>query len=273
VGRHRLKSIFIGTPLEEPALRARWLFEFIRKRKHTELWELHFDEYRLPMVLERLLKPDSCCIDVGSHIGSFLSLVLRKCPQGHHLAIEAVQSKADNLRRRFPTVQVLCLAASNRNGRAIFEESIEASASSRLQTSRPDQSFVSYEIETRRLDDIAEKRRVDLIKLDVEGFELDALRGAVATIDRYRPVIIFECGSEYYLRENKIDRRALFDFLTIDLDYRISTFADFLFGKGPMQFDEFRRCGLYPFRAFNFLALPQGAQGNAPDPKNAAPHN
>ena len=32
----------------------------------------------------------------------------------------------------------------------------------------------------------------DLICLDIEGYELPALRGAKATIDKYRPVILFE---------------------------------------------------------------------------------
>ncbi|MDF3820182.1 FkbM family methyltransferase [Leptospira sp. 96542] len=33
---------------------------------------------------------------------------------------------------------------------------------------------------------------VDLIKIDVDGFELDILRGAGNTIDRFRPIIVFE---------------------------------------------------------------------------------
>lgn len=35
-------------------------------------------------------------------------------------------------------------------------------------------------------------KTVDLIKIDVDGFELDILRGASETIDRFRPIIVFE---------------------------------------------------------------------------------
>ena len=42
------------------------------------------------------------------------------------------------------------------------------------------------------LDDLSLTETVSLMKLDVEGMELDALRGAHATIARFRPVIFFE---------------------------------------------------------------------------------
>ena len=41
--------------------------------------------------------------------------------------------------------------------------------------------------------------RIDVIKIDVEGAELRALRGAAATLQRYRPILIFEV-SETSLR-------------------------------------------------------------------------
>jgi hypothetical protein len=42
-----------------------------------------------------------------------------------------------------------------------------------------------------------------------------------------------------------------------------------VFGKGKIGLDEFRRCGLYPFRAFNFIAVPAGS---APATTAAAKH-
>lgn len=49
------------------------------------------------------------------------------------------------------------------------------------------------------LDDaLASELRVDIIKIDVEGWELDVLRGAEATISRCRPLIYIETGPECF---------------------------------------------------------------------------
>jgi FkbM family methyltransferase len=48
-----------------------------------------------------------------------------------------------------------------------------------------------YDIPSQRLDDF-ELENVDLIKIDVEGWELDVLRGAKQTIQRCHPVMMIE---------------------------------------------------------------------------------
>jgi hypothetical protein len=45
--------------------------------------------------------------------------------------------------------------------------------------------------------------------------------------------------------------------ITNDFGYGVYAYGDFLFDKGPLTPDEFRKTGLYPFRAFNFVALPR----------------
>jgi FkbM family methyltransferase len=250
-----LKSKIIGTPIEDLAKDVRWLLSAPQRFKHPELGELYLEEKRLPAVVHKLLKPTSCGVDVGAHIGSFLSLLIRYAPHGHHTAIEPSATKSHWLRRRFPGAAIVDAAASDENGCAIFEEDIARPGYSRLSTDAEPGNVLRYEVKIRRLDDLPIER-VDLLKLDIEGDELLALRGAKRLIESWRPSIVFECGSEY--TPNKIDRCSLYEHLTQTSGYDIYSFTDFLYReKGPMTFDEFRKCGIYPFRAFNFVALPR----------------
>lgn len=251
-----IKAFLVGTPIEATALRIRRLLNFPQRYRHPELWGIYLEEAQLPQVLRKLLRPDSCAVDVGAHIGSFTSLLLRISPKGRHVAIEASPSKGAWLKRRFSEVDVHSVAASDTDGIATFQEDVRFSGFSRLSAESTNDHCISYSVETCRLDSILGGRKVDLMKIDVEGLELSVLRGATETIMRCRPAILFECGSEYALRSQGVSRRELYDFITRELEYSISTFGDFLFGKGGMEFDEFRRCGLYPFLAFNFVALP-----------------
>jgi FkbM family methyltransferase len=249
----RLKALMVGSTIGEMAGRVRWWLGAIHRYKYPELWEIYLEERRLPLILRKLLKPDSTVIDVGCHIGSFLSLALSISPNGHHVAFEASPTKAAWLQSKFPGVEIVGLAVSDRAGSAQFEENLERPSYSRLAVSAS-----SIEVGICTLDArLAEKDRIDLIKIDIEGGELAALRGAVSTISSHRPAIIFECGSEYFLDSHGLSRRDLYDFITEKLGYRIYDFGDFLAGKEEMTYGEFRKSGLYPFRAFNFVALPQ----------------
>ena len=46
------------------------------------------------------------------------------------------------------------------------------------------------------IDKLTEGLKVDFIKLDIEGMELDALRGAAHVIEKCRPVMLIECDKE-----------------------------------------------------------------------------
>jgi len=257
-----LKSLMIGTPLERWAKNMRWLVEARQRFKHPELWELYLEERRFPLVLQKLLHEESCCIDVGGHIGSFLRLLKKYAPKGQHAVFEPSPTKSGWLKSRFPDIKVFPYAVSDKTGWAVFEEHFAKSGYSALQrgAAMVGAECATYEVETRRLDDVLlDMERIDLIKLDIEGGELAALRGAVGKIKTCNPAIIFECGSEYSLAKNNLSRLELYNFITADLRYNIFSFSDFLFGKGCMGYEEFRKYGLYPFRGFNFLALPRSA--------------
>jgi FkbM family methyltransferase len=258
-----IKSLIVRTPLEERARQLRWLLWAAWRRKRPELWEVYLEEQRIPIVLQRLLKKDSCAVDVGGHIGSFLRLLVQIAPEGHHIVFEPSLTKSEWLKRRFPEVNVFSHAITNENGVAHFEENCEHPGLSTLRhgSSKPAENTARYQVSTCRLDDVlSDIGRFDLLKLDIEGGELAALQGAVRVIGRWKPAIIFECTPENLLSERKGGRMELFNFITKELSYNIFSLADFLFDKGEMTHNEFRKSGLYPFSAFNFLALSRSAE-------------
>lgn len=248
--------MIMRTPIGTVGLHLRWHLGAFRRYRYPELWELHLEERRLPVVLAKLLKSDSCVVDVGAHIGSFLRMALKYAPRGQYWAFEASPTKAQWLQMRFPNVKVFGVAVACRSGTAVFCEDYERPGFSSLaRAPAPAAASMAIEVPTRSLDDaLGKMQRLDLIKLDIEGGELDALRGAVDLIQRLKPAIIFECGTVYASSQH----HELFEFISNTLCYEIFGLVDFLFDKGPMGFGEFQKCGMYPFRGFNFVALPAG---------------
>ena len=254
-----LKSMIVGTPLEAAAIRLRWLLGTPHRHKHPELWDLYLEEERLDAVLQKVLAPESCGVDVGSHLGSFLLLLRQYAPKGRHTAFEASTGKSAWLKAKFPEVDVCAVAVAEHTGKAIFKDDLVNSGYSSLQQ-REHQAVEAneYEVETCRLDDILlGKDRIDIIKMDIEGGELPALRGAIGTIRKWSPVLIFECGTQYSFDKSNQNRADIYDYVTQELGYQIYTYVDYLHDKGELSGDEFRKCGLFPFRALNFIALPR----------------
>src|SRR5690348_11435791 len=82
-----------------------------------------------------------------------------------------------------PGVSTLTFAPSNRAGGFVSNQTTASAG------------HVTESITIDRLDDIACRFRidaVDLIKIDVEGFELDVLKGGRETIDRFKPIVALE---------------------------------------------------------------------------------
>lgn len=239
-----LKSIIVRSRLEPIARRIRESIELTRILRNPELSEIYLENTRVIEVLKRILKSDSNAIDVGAHIGSFSKLLSRLAPRGHHIAFEASPVRGAYLARHFPELEVIQAAVTNHNGSVFFEENERHPGYSKIANKGIEVKCVTI--------DSAVSEKIDLIKLDIEGGEKTALEGAKNTIERSRPFLLFECGTEY---QSDLDRTGLYQLVT-SFDYSVYTFVDFLHDKGPLSLDEFRKCGLYPFRAFNYVAKP-----------------
>jgi hypothetical protein len=105
---------------------------------------------------------------------------------------------------------------------------------------------------------LAESPRIDLIKIDVEGFEYQVVKGCCEVIKRCRPRILFEAGAAADPEIDNENYIRLFHLFTEELGYVIRPVFGSYFGRPPIGIDEFMSCRTYPFTAFNFIAEAKG---------------
>jgi FkbM family methyltransferase len=150
----------------------------------------------------------SFVVDVGANIGEYT--VLAACATGKDGRVLAVEPNATLHSRLFRTlqinrisnVQVLAVALGSSEARGTLSVPSGASALATLRsTAETDEPGTPLSVSIRRLDDVLVKEdrdRVSLVKVDVEGWELEVFRGARETLATAKPVIFYECGAEEF---------------------------------------------------------------------------
>lgn len=251
------KLRLVGSRWGELANQSRWVVYSLRRHRRPELWDMFLQDRWTKVALHHLIEPDWNCVDAGAHVGSFTAEFLRLAPEGTHVAIEPDPDKAAALARRFPGVRVIEVALSDETTTAEFFVDPRRSGFSSLARSAGAARVRPTRVQVARLDDRLD-HHVDLVKLDVEGAELPALSGATATLERCRPVLYFECGLDENLAGFGYTRGDLFRTLQEDLGYDVYSMCDFVYGRPRMCRSEFEKAGVYPFRGFNYVALPVG---------------
>lgn len=140
-------------------------------------------------------------VDAGAHIGLMALAVAQACPATHVVAVEADADVARWLRHNLalnpdlvPRVTVLEAAASDRDGEVAFDASVTPDNVGMGRISTSDTS-------SRRVPAVAlgpwlaaRNLRADVVKLDVEGAEIDALEGLWAGGHTPRALLIESHG-------------------------------------------------------------------------------
>lgn len=136
-------------------------------------------------------------VDVGAHVGGH---TLRFAQFARHVFSfephpELYRMLVQNFNRNLDGIDGavdlhnMALGKEQGTGR-IVEADGNSGASQIVRLSEPNEPRIPIET----LDDMIWPRAVSLIKIDVEGMEVDVLRGAIKTIDTYRPELFVECG-------------------------------------------------------------------------------
>jgi FkbM family methyltransferase len=191
-----LKQRLVAGPI------GRMLLEFREQRELKSLCKRPFPESGTVLLqsrcarflMPRLLTSGETFLDVGAHFGSVLSLVHSVSPQTPLIAVEAIPSKAELLRKNFPLAVIHACAVGDADGVASFVIQHNRSGYSSLDHGHSvEQNSEKIEVPIRRLDNLkSAETQVVVIKINVEGAEAAALRGSARLIDRCRPVVVFE---------------------------------------------------------------------------------
>ncbi len=164
-----------------------------------------------PGLIEQVckLQPGSVFLDVGANIGG--TALIASSTNSRIIGIEASPRNAylfeQTMRANGVEAELFHCAAGQGPGEIRFNES-EYGAGSHIDEAG------TIVVQVRSIDSIVAElglERVDLIKIDVEGYELEVLLGALDTLTRFRPTVIMEFNAFAITMHTQASPRKLAD--------------------------------------------------------------
>ena len=159
--------------------------------------------------LNKYLTPEMTFFDIGSNQGEYALFAGKRLTQGRVLAFEPVDFFFDVLNKNialnhFHNIQTFHYGLSDKDTQMpIYREEKGAEANEGLasifQSERRTQFLQNIDLRT--LDGVAPSfnlKRIDFMKIDVEGAEMMVLKGAQKTIQHYKPLIMMEVSKNNY---------------------------------------------------------------------------
>lgn len=180
-------------------------------RFHYERWR-GLLERELPLFCNEI-RPHDVVVDVGANVGVYVHAL---CRRGARVEAFEPQPACSTVLQAYASmhraVRVHEVALGCEQARATlsvpFENGRVARGSATILSTRRALSE-TIDVPVRTLDSFGFER-VDAMKIDVEGAEFDVLRGAIATIERSRPLILVEIEQRHHARP----MREVFDWFT-----------------------------------------------------------
>jgi FkbM family methyltransferase len=212
-------------------------------------------ERQLRAVMRRVLRPGSVALDVGANVGWHTLLMSRLVgSEGCVVAVEANPSVRRMLDMHLSmngagNVRVVPFALAAKAQTLDFvgpDFDNPGAGDGHVASEEERSSGQTIKVQARTADEVAEEqelKRLDFVKIDVEGFEWPVLQGARECLARFRPAVVFEFDANYVGRGggSPADLRAYFS----DLDYDLASI-----GRSRLSETNWPNCG-------NMLATPR----------------
>lgn len=174
-----------------------------------------FEPKELACIAQHLREGDTF-VDIGANIGIFSVFAGKQVgPSGTVISIEPEPENHELLLRNLlhnglTTANVKHLALGDTKTKlALYRDSRNAGNPSLVRA-----NVVHYqdahEVDVERLDDVlSDVKDVHVIKMDVQGFEMNVLRGAAGVLEKHKPAILLELWPEGLARTGSSAREVL----------------------------------------------------------------
>jgi len=185
--------------------------------------------------LDRILIPGFVFIDIGANEGLYTIFAApRVAPTGLVIAVEPSPREQIRLEHNIAineieNVRIVRQALGRQRGKAVLHVADSEHNGQNTLGGFAYQGVTaveSIEVELIDLDTLMREQdveRLDVIKMDVEGAELEVLLGAKATLQRFKPILFFELFDGALRKQNTSAAEVLdflkrhgYDFLTFD---------------------------------------------------------
>jgi FkbM family methyltransferase len=168
-------------------------------------------------LFQRFVQPDSRIADVGANQGIYTLFLARLASVGHVYAFEPdptlfASLEANVRRNHIENVTLFNAAAAGEPDRLTLQPGRLHRGDNRI-VSNESAGAGTIEVEAIALDQVIPASRLDLLKIDVQGFELNVLRGATQLLLQNRSLVIVLEFWPYGLRKAGSAPEELLDFL------------------------------------------------------------
>lgn len=250
-----LKHKIIGSPIQPLADQYLHFQKYLALIKNPSLSNIFMEDIKAKQIFSEFISQNTNCIDIGCHIGSVIEQFVKLSPFGKHMAIEPIPYKAAWLRKKYPQVIIKEVALGESNGELPFYFFPRKSGFSGLSKHLKNENDCEIlTVKCVKLDEIVPTGlNIGFIKIDVEGAELSAFRGAKRILTENKPTILFEC-TQSGLNSFNYSSDEVFEFLH-QLNYDVFWLHSWLHKQPPLTKSCFNMSMKYPFIAFNFLAV------------------
>jgi FkbM family methyltransferase len=149
------------------------------------------------LYLQSILKKDSTFIDIGTNKGIYLYQAEKIIKTGKIIGFEPNKKMVEFASKLFKTSKIYPLAISSKTGIATLyiPKKGEGLQDTRASLEVMNDNVEKIEIETITLDEWASENdinKIDVVKIDVEGHEFDAIQGCKIVLQKMKPVFIIE---------------------------------------------------------------------------------